>query len=131
MRAIILTSIRRMKKFLAAVSLLMAINLTANGRADLLGAVLIGYVLAAFYVASTAMRLESIATLNQQDAKRRWLIGLALRLLMVFVVFNVAVHLSKEIFFTSALSFMIFYGAALLGLIMTSYRQKLFDNDEK
>ena len=59
------------------------------------------------------------------------LIGLALRLLMVFVVFNVAVHLSKEIFFTSALSFMIFYGAALLGLIMTSYRQKLFDNDEK
>ena len=55
---------------------------------------------------------------------------LALRLLMVFVVLNVAVHLSTEIFFTSALSFMIFYGAALLGLIMTSYRQKLFDDDD-
>ena len=130
MRDIILTSFRRVKKFLAAVSLLMVINLTANGRADLLGAVLIGYVLAAFYIASTAMRLESISTLNQAAAKRRWLIGLALRLLMVFVVFNVAVHLSTEIFFTSALSFLVFYGAALLGLIMTSYRQKLFDDDK-
>ena len=130
MRDILLASVRRMKKFFIAATLLMVINLAANGRADLIGAVLIGYVLAAFYIASTAARLNSIATLNQSAAKRQWLIGLALRLLMVFVVFNVAVHLSTEIFFTSAVSFMIFYAAALLGLIMTSYSQKLFDDGD-
>ena len=124
MRDIILTSVRRVKKFFVAVTLLMAINLAANGRADLIGAILIGYVLAAFYIASTAARLESIASLDRATAKRRWLFGLALRLLMVFVVFNVAVHLSTEIFFTSAVSFMIFYGVSLLGLIMTSYSQR-------
>ena len=53
MRDIILTSVRRVKKFFVAVTLLMAINLAANGRADLIGAILIGYVLAAFYIAST------------------------------------------------------------------------------
>ncbi len=130
MRDILLASVRRMKKFFVAATLLMAINLAANGRADLIGAMLIGYALAAFYIASTAARLNSIATLNQSAAKRQWLIGLALRLLMVFVVFNVAVHLSTEIFFTSAVSFMIFYVAALLGLIMTSYSQKLFDDGD-
>ena len=130
MREIILKSIKRVKKFLIAATLLLAINLAANGRADLIGAALIGYMLAAFYIASTAARLQAIATMNQAAAKRRWLIGLALRLLMVFVVFNIAVHLSTEIFFTSAISFMIFYAAALLGLIMTSYKQKLFGDDD-
>ncbi len=130
MRDIILTSIRRVKKFLMAATLLLVINLAANGRADLIGAMIIGYVLAMFYVASTAARLHSIAGLDQATAKRRWLFGLALRLLMVFVVFNIAVHISTEIFFTSAVSFMIFYAAALLGLIMTSYTQKLFDDGD-
>lgn len=128
MRDIILTSIRRVKKFLVAATLLLIINLAANGRADLIGAMLIGYALAAFYIASTAARLQSISTLDHAAAKRQWLFGLALRLLMVFVVFNFAVHISTEIFFTSAVSFMIFYVAALLGLIMTSYKQKLFDD---
>ena len=130
MRDIILASVRRMKKFFIAATLLMVINLAANGRADLIGAVLIGYVLAAFYIASTAARLQSIATMNHAAAKRQWLIGLALRLLMVFVVFNVAVHLSTEIFFISAVSFMIFYAATLLGLIITSYKQRLFDDGD-
>ena len=130
MRDILISSIKRVKKFLMAATLLLAINLTANGEAELFGAVIIGYVLAAFYIASTAARLRSIMSMAQPTAKRQWLIGLALRLTMLFVVLNIAVHISPKIFFMVAVSFVIFYAAALLGLIITSYRQSLFDDDK-
>ena len=130
MRELLISSIKRVKKFLAAATLLLAINLAANGEASLIGAVIIGYTLAAFYIASTAARLRSIMPLDQAAAKRQMLFGLALRLTMLFVVLNCAVHISPKIFFMVAASFMIFYAAALLGLIITSYRQSLFDDDE-
>ena len=74
--------------------------------------------------------LYCVDPLDQAAAKRQMLFGLALRLTMLFVVLNCAVHISPKIFFMVAASFMIFYAAALLGLIITSYRQSLFDDDE-
>ena len=52
MREIILKSIKRVKKFLIAATLLLAINLAANGRADLIGAALIGFLFALFALRS-------------------------------------------------------------------------------
>lgn len=130
MRDVLISSVKRVKKFFLAAILLLAINLAANGDWQLIGAVFIGAMLSGFYIASSAARLQSIMSLDQSTAKRRMLVGLAFRLLMLFVVLNVAVHISPRIFFTVAASFMIFYAIALLGLIITSYNQNFFDEDD-
>ena len=57
--------------------------------------------------------METVEKMNQSQAKRVMLIGLALRLLMIFVVLAVAVHISTELFLASATCLVTFYITSL------------------
>ena len=130
MRKILLTSIKRVKNFLLAVTLMIIINLIAIGHSELIAAILIGYMLAAFYIVSTAIRLSNVAALSRDQAKRQMLFGLTFRLVMVFVVLIVAMKISQRVFFTMAIGFMTFYLIAQVGLIITSYKMPFLNDDD-
>ena len=110
------------------VTLMLAVNLAAESKLNLIGAVFTGYMLSMFYVISTAARLSSISTIEPAKAKRTMLVGLALRLLMLFAAFNVAIHISTEVFFIMAISFLVFYLIMLAGLVVHSYKSRFNDD---
>ena len=116
MRQVILTFMRGYKVFLA-VAAMMTIQLISQGQTFLCGSILIGALLAFFYILSAAARLETAAKMNHAQAKKIMLVGLILRLLMVSVVLAVAVHISTELFLASAVCFVVFYVTAL-GVLM-------------
>lgn len=121
MRQVIIIFGRSYKIFLA-VAAMMTIQLVSAGRAFLCGSILIGALLSFFYFVSAAARLEAAAKMSAAQAKRVMLIGLILRLAMVFVVLAVAVHISTELFLASAGCFVVFYVTAL-GVLMYSGRR--------
>ena len=88
------------------------------------GAVPIGALLSFFYLLSTAARLEAAANAPAAQAKKIMLIGLLLRLLMVFVILAVAVHISTELFLAAAVSFGAFYLTALFVLARSEVKRK-------
>ena len=90
------------------------------------GAVLIGALLNFFYFLSTAARLEAAANSPAPQAKKIMLIGLLLRLGMIFVVLAVAVHISTELFLAAAISFGVFYLASLFVLARSELKRKIF-----
>ncbi len=96
---------------------MMTIQLISAGRIFLCGSILIGAVLAFFYFVSTAARLEAAMKLPAAKAKRMMLVGMILRLAMIFVVLAVAVHISTELFLAASASFVTFYVTAL-GVLM-------------
>ena len=130
MKEILSASFKNMRKVLAAMTLMIIINLAVVGRLELLPAVLIGYALAAFYIISSAARLSSIIGLSQAQAKRRMLFGLMLRIVMLLVVLLVGLKISQPVFFSMVIGFLTFYGVAHLGLIITSYKKSYLDSDD-
>jgi len=116
MRQVIIIFGRSYKIFLA-VAAVMTIQLFAAGKIFLCGSILIGAMLSFFWFISTAARLEAAAKTTSAQAKKVMLIGLLLKLAMVFVVLAVAVHISTELFLTSAACFVGFYVTALGVLI--------------
>ena len=66
--------------------------------------------------------LEAAAKMNQDQAKRIMLIGMILRLLMVFVVLAVAAHISAQLFVASSICFVVFYVTALGVLVYNERR---------
>ena len=130
MKKILSVSFKNVRKVLAAVTIIFVINLAVIGHLELLPAVLIGYVLAAAYIFSTAARLSSIMGLSQEQAKRRMLFGLVLRMAMLLIVLLVGLKISQIVFFSMAAGFFTFYVVAHLGLITTSYKTSFLDNDD-
>lgn len=112
MRQVVLTFGRGYKIFLA-VAAMMTLQLLASGQTYLCGSVLIGALLAFFYIVSAAARLEAAAKMNRAQAKRVMLIGLLLRLTMVFAILALAVHISTNLFLATAVCFVVFYVTAL------------------
>ena len=96
-----------------AIAAIMAIQLISVGQYFLCGSILIGALLNFFYFLSAAARLEAAAKMNQAQAKRIMLLGLLLRLAMVFVVLAVAVHISTELFLATSVCFVVFYVTSL------------------
>ena len=121
MRQVIFIFGRSYKIFLA-VAAIMAIQLISAGQFFLCGSILIGALLSFFYFVSTAARLEAAAKMNQDQAKRVMLIGLILRLLMVFIVLAVAARISTQLFLASSVCFIVFYVTALGVLVYTERR---------
>lgn len=107
----------RSYKIFLAIAAMMIIQLFAAGKIFLSGAIPIGAMLAFFWFVSTAARLEAAAKTNSAQAKKIMLIGLLLKLVMVFVVLAVAVHISTELFLASSACFVTFYVTALGVLI--------------
>ena len=130
MKKILSVSFKNARKVLVAVTIIFVINLAVIGHLELLPAVLIGYVLAAAYIFSTAARLSSIMGLSQEQAKRRMLFGLVLRMAMLLIVLLVSLKISQIVFFSMAAGFFTFYVVAHLGLITTSYKTSFLDNDD-
>ena len=121
MRQVIFIFGRSYKIFLA-VAAIMAIQLISAGQLFLCGSILIGALLSFFYFVSTAARLEAAAKMNQDQAKRIMLIGLILRLLMVFIVLAVAARISTQLFLASSVCFIVFYVTALGVLVYAERR---------
>lgn len=112
MKQVIIT-FRRSYKIFIAVAAIMTIQLISAGQFFLCGAILIGALLSFFYFISAAARLEAAEKMNQAQAKKIMLIGLVLRLLMVFIVLAVAARISTELFLASSVCFVVFYLTSL------------------
>ena len=123
MRQVLSTFKERWKIFLA-VAAILSLQLVSAGQVKLCGAVLIGALLNFFYWLSTAARLEAAANSPAPQAKKIMLIGLLLRLGMVFVVLAVAVHISTELFLVAAISFGVFHLFTLFILARSEVKRK-------
>ena len=119
----VITTFKRSYKFFLAVTAMMAIQLFAAGKIYLLGSILIGAILNFFWFISSAARLEVAAKKNSAQAKKIMLIGMLLRLGMVFIVLAVAAHISTELFLSTAACLVTFYVASLCALIYFGRRQ--------
>lgn len=120
----VLNTFKKSWKIFLAVAAILSLQLISAGQLKLCGAVLIGAVLNFFYFLSTAARLEAAASAPAAQAKRIMLIGLLLRLLMLFAVLAVAVHISTELFLATAVSFGAFYLTALFVLARSEVKRK-------
>ena len=120
----VLSTFKESWKVFLAVAAILSLQLISAGQLRLCGAVLIGALLNFFYFLSTAARLEAAANSHASQAKKIMLVGLLLRLAMVFVILAVAVHISTELFLASAVSFGVFYLATLFILARSEVRKK-------
>ena len=111
-------------KVFFAVAAVLSLQLISAGQLRLCGAVLIGALLNFFYFLSTVARLEAVTNSPAPQAKKIMLIGLLLRLGMIFVVLAVAVHISTELFLTAAVSFGVFYLTTLIILARAEVKKK-------
>ena len=112
----VLSTFKESWKIFLVVAAVLSLQLISAGQLKLCGAVLTGALLNFFYFLSTATRLEAAANSPAPQAKKIMLIGLLLRLGMVFVVLAVAVHISTELFLAAAVSFGVFYLTSLFVL---------------
>lgn len=120
----VLNTFKKSWKIFLAVAAVLSLQLIAAGQLKLCGAVLIGGVLNFFYFLSTAARLEAATNAPAAQAKKIMLIGLLLRLGMIFAVLAVAVHISTELFLATAVSFGVFYLTALFILARSEIKRK-------
>lgn len=120
----VLSTFKENWKVFSAVAAVLSLQLISAGQLRLCGAVLIGALLNFFYFLSTAARLEAAANSPAPQAKKIMLIGLLLRLGMIFVVLAVAVHISTELFLAAAISFGVFYLASLFVLARSELKRK-------
>lgn len=123
MRQVLSVFIQNWKIF-SAVAVILSLQLISAGQLRLCGAVLISALLNFFYFLSTAARLEAAMNSPAAQAKKIMLVGLLLRLGMVFVILAVAVHISTELFLATAVSFGIFYLTALFVLSRSEIKRK-------
>ena len=107
-----------------AVAAVLSLQLISAGQLKLCGAVPTGAMLSFFYFLSTAGRLEAAASSPAPQAKKIMLVGLLLRLGMVFVILAVAVHISTELFLATAISFGVFYLTVLFVLARSEVKRK-------
>jgi len=112
----VLSTFKDSWKIFLAVAAVLSLQLISAGQLRLCGAVLIGALLDFFYFLSTAARLEAAANSPVAQAKKIMLVGLLLRLGMVFAILAVAVHISAELFLAAAVSFGVFYLTTLFVL---------------
>ena len=111
-------------KIFLAVMAVLSLQLISAGQLNLCGAVLVGALLNFFYFLSTAARLETAAQSPAAQAKKIMLIGLLLRLGMIFAVLAVAVHISTNLFLATAVCFGVFYLATLFVLARSELKRK-------
>lgn len=107
-----------------AVAAVLSLQLISAGQLRLCGAVLIGALLNFFYFLSTAARLDAAANASAPQAKKIMLVGLILRLIMVFAVLAVAVHISTQLFLAAVVSFGVFYLSTLIILARAEVKKK-------
>jgi len=109
-----------MKRFimgLGGITLAVGSMLVANGTAELIGALLIGFITGLVFLGNMSMRLWRSIHLSAGNAKRQMLWGLVLRLLVLFSVLFAAVQISTQVFSMVALGFVLCYAWAMILMI--------------
>lgn len=119
----ILSTFKASWKIFLGVAAVLSLQLISAGQLRLCGAVLIGALLNFFYFLSTAARLEAAANSPASQAKKIMLVGLLLRLGMIFAVLAVAVHIATELFLAAAVSFGVFYLTTLFILARSEIKR--------
>ncbi len=120
----VLSTFKESWKIFLAVAAVLSLQLISAGQFNLCGAVLTGALLNFFYFLSTAARLKVVANSPAAQAKKIMLIGLLLRLGMVFVILAITIHISTELFLATAISFGVFYATSLFVLARSEVKRK-------
>lgn len=116
MKQILSVFVKRLAMALGIMTLLIGAVLLSRGEGTLIGALFLGYLAAMVFVWNMAWRLWRLTYL-QKGGKRQMLWGMALRMLVLFLVLLVAVTISVPVFLVTALGFLVCYGASLFLLI--------------
>ncbi len=109
-----------MKRFimgLGVITLAVGSMLVASGTAELIGALIIGFITGLVFLGNMSMRLWRAARADAGHAKRQMLWGLALRLMVLFIVLFAAVQISTQVFSMVALGFVLCYAWAMVLMI--------------
>ena len=115
---------------LGGAALMVALNLAVGGQIFLLPAYLAGYFLAAAYLTVAGFRLRRTVGKDKASAKREMLIGMLLRLVMLFAVLGAALKISFNVFMTVIAGFGVFYVLFLAHLIIAVFRLNILSEDE-
>lgn len=115
MKEIFLAKAKPLAKCLVIVTLLIMANLWAVGKLPLLAGLLAGYGLGMVWYGVMFGRLWRSGDMTVTQAKQHVVIGAALRLLLMAVVFWAAIQVSFEQFLSTVAGFGIVY---VLGMAM-------------
>ncbi len=124
MKDVLLASVRSMLKSLGIVTMMVAITLFSSGEGRLLGALFIGYVTAATFLWTMIYRIWRVAESSSGNAKGQMLWGLALRLMVLFIVLFVAIHISVQVFSVTVAGFLLFYFLFMVHLVIANFRRQ-------
>ena len=89
----------------------------------LIAALFLGYLTALVFVWNQAWRLWRL-TFLQKGGKRQMLWGMALRMVLLFLVLLVAATISADVFHVVAIGFLICYGLSLFLMIHMNLGKK-------
>ena len=115
---------------LAVLTLMSAISLVGAGQLWLLPALLVGYFLGATYFFTVGLRLARSMGKPKAAAKREMLLGMLLRLVLVFAALAAAIKISFTLFMTVVAGFGAFYVLTLAHLIIAVFRLDILSEDE-
>ena len=118
MKQILSVFMKRLAIALVAMALMIGSLLFVRGEG-----MLMGYLAALVFVWNMAWRLWRL-TYVQSGGKRQMLWGMALRMLVLFLVLLVAVTISVPVFLVTALGFLVCYGMALFLFIHMNLGKK-------
>lgn len=123
MKELLSVFLRRLALSLLLAALGVGTLLLARGEGGLTFALLLGFAAALVFVWNMAWRLWRL-TYVRDGGKRQMLWGMALRMLVLFLVLLVAVTISVPVFLVTALGFLVCYGMALFLFIHMNLGKK-------
>ena len=118
MREVLSVYAKRLAAWLLGFALMALVSFAAGGRAELIGAWIIGYLAAAVCLWNLVWRTWRSTTLTTERAKREMRQGFFLRLVTIFIVFWAAVQISTEVFFTVVSGFALCYVVTMLHIML-------------
>ncbi|MGO5131114.1 hypothetical protein [Mitsuokella jalaludinii] len=123
MKQLLSVFVKRLSLALGIVTLGIGSWLFARGGGMLIAALFLGYLTALVFVWNQAWRLWRL-TFLQKGGKRQMLWGMALRMVLLFLVLLVAATISADVFHVVAIGFLICYGLSLFLMIHMNLGKK-------
>ncbi|MDD6382416.1 hypothetical protein [Mitsuokella sp.] len=123
MKQLLSVFVKRLSLALGIVTLGIGSWLFARGDGMLIAALFLGYLTALVFVWNQAWRLWRL-TFLQKGGKRQMLWGMALRMVLLFLVLLVAATISADVFHVVAIGFLICYGLSLFLMIHMNLGKK-------
>lgn len=123
----LVTVARRSWKAIAVISLMIFISLLGQGELDLMGGVVIGYMLGIFYFISVTARLNKIMLLIRDPvrARREMIFGMLMRLVMIFLCLMLVIKISTKLFFSATTGFLVVFFVVLFYISKISLENRI------